>query len=203
MSGTNVTLPDPDDEPRGNKLQGWVQTDKAAHKSMWQLGVKHPTALTVLHFMVSKMQRGTNGIVMSAQALSEQIGVSSRTVQSAIAVLRDSKFVQVLKSGNTNVYIINSQVAWQGSRGFRFASFNAQITLSENEQDKTAEELQAESREMMEVPVMLFSGGPDEEIMDIEMDNDNPSDGSESPVMTDSSEPKTKVRKVRQGKLKL
>jgi tetrahydromethanopterin S-methyltransferase subunit H len=203
MSGTNVTLPNPDDEARGNRLQGWVQTDKAAHKSMWQLGVKHPTALTVLHFMVSKMQRGTNGIVMSAQALSDQIGISSRTVQSAISVLRDSKFVQVLKSGNTNVYIINSQVAWQGSRGFRYASFNAQITVSENEQGKTVEELQAESREMIGVPVMHISGGPDEEIMDIEMENESSLDASESPVITDSPEPKIKVKKVRQGKLKL
>lgn len=157
MAGKNITLPDPGDEQRGNKLQGWVQSDKAAHKAMWQLGVKHPTALTVLHFMVSKMQRGTNGVVMSAGALSKQMGISTRTVQTMIAVLRDSKFVQVLKSGNTNVYIINSKVAWQGERGQRYASFNAHITVDEQEQDKDVDQLIAESEEMIDVPVMLFS----------------------------------------------
>lgn len=157
MTGKNITLPDPDDEARGNKLQGWLQSDKAAHKAMWMLGVKHPTALAVLHFMVSKMQRGTNGVVISASALAKQMGISTRTVQATIAVLRDSKFVQVLKSGNTNVYIINSQVAWQGERGRRFASFNAQITVDEQEQEKPVDQLISEAEEMIDVPVMHFS----------------------------------------------
>ena len=156
----NVTLPAVLDEgdPRGNRVQGWTQTDQKAHKAMWQLGVKHPIAISVLHFMVSKLNRGTSGVVMSAGTIASEMGVSARTVQSAVATLRDCKFLQVLKTGNTNVYIINSQVAWRGDRGNRFASFNAEITISEKEQETDVDQLIAEGQELIPVPAMSFEG---------------------------------------------
>jgi hypothetical protein len=158
-NGSNVTVPTLTELPedgRGNRSQGWVQTEKKAHQAMWKLGVKHPMALSVLHFMVSRLNRGTNGVVISASALAQQMGISTRTVQSTIAVLRDCKFVQVLKTGNTNIYIINSQIAWQGDRGHRFSSFNAEILIHESEQEKPVDELIAEANEMLPVPVMEF-----------------------------------------------
>lgn len=151
----NITLPQ--EETRGNKTQGWLQSDKAAHQAMWQLGIKHPMALSVLHFMVSKLSRGTNGVVMSAAAIAKQMGISQRSVQNTIVILRDCKFVQVLKSGNANVYIINSRVAWQGERGARFASFNAQILVDESEQAQPVDELIHEAEEMLAVPLMHFN----------------------------------------------
>lgn len=157
----NITLPpaehDEVEEARGNKSQGWLQSDKAAHQAMWKLGIKHPMALSVLHFMVSKLSRGTNGVVISAAALAKQMGIAPRTVQNTIAVLRDCKFVQVLKSGNVNVYIINSRVAWQGERGMRHASFNAQILVDESEQAQPVDELIEQANELMHVPVMHFN----------------------------------------------
>ncbi|MDQ1817807.1 replication/maintenance protein RepL [Massilia sp. CCM 9210] len=160
-TGKNVTVPDADDDgdlpdARGNRTQGWVQTDKKAHQAMWQLGIKHPMALSVLHFMVSRLNRGTNGVIISAAALAKQMGISPRTVQSTITVLRDCKFVQVLKTGNTNVYIINAHVAWQGERGSRFAHFNAEITIDEQEQEKPVDELIEQAYKMLPVPIMEF-----------------------------------------------
>ncbi|MFZ6727677.1 replication/maintenance protein RepL [Undibacterium sp. MH2W] len=150
---TNVTLTK-EEEERGNQSQGWLQSDKSAHIKMWQLGLKHPSALAVLHFMISKLKRGANGIVISAPALARQMGISERTAKSATAILRDMKFVQILKSGNTNVYIVNSKVAWQGNRGMRYASFNAQLLVDEQEQVKSVEELGIEAGELIEVPQM-------------------------------------------------
>lgn len=147
----NVTLPE---EKRGNKSQGWLQSDKQSHIHMWQLGLKHPTALAVLHFMISKLTRGTNGIVISAPALARQMGISERTAKTATGILRDMKFVQILKSGNTNVYIVNSKVAWQGNRGMRYTAFNAQLLVDEQEQIKTIEELDIEADELLDVPIM-------------------------------------------------
>ena len=85
------------------------------------------------------------------------MGLAPRTVQNTITVLRDCTFVQVLKSGNVNVYIINSRVAWQGERGMRYASFNAQILVDESEQAKPVDELIEEANELMQVPVMTFN----------------------------------------------
>ena len=157
MTAKNITLPGQELETRGNKTQGWLQSDKEAHQAMWKLGIKHPMALAVLHFMVSKLSRGTNGVVISAAALAKQMGLAPRTVQNTITILRDCKFVQVLKSGNVNVYIINSRVAWQGDRGMRYASFNAQILVDESEQAQPVDELIAQAEEMMQVPVMHFN----------------------------------------------
>jgi hypothetical protein len=153
--GTNVVLPVAG--KRGNPSQGWLQSDKDSHTPMWQLGVKYPTALAVLHFMISRLQRGANGLVISAPALARAMGISERTAKSATAILRDMKFVQILKSGNTNVYIVNSRVAWQSARGARYASFNAQIVVDEHEQHRTVEEIEAEAESLNEVPVMEIS----------------------------------------------
>lgn len=159
---TNITLP-PDEDGRGNKTQGWLQSDKDAHKAMWQLGVKHPSALAVLHFMISKMSRGANGVVISAAAISRQMGISARTAQAAVAVLQQNRFVQILKSGNANVYVINSKVAWQGHRGLRYASFNAQLIVDEQEQTKELEKILQEAEELLEVPVMGMTPEDDED----------------------------------------
>lgn len=165
----NITLTD-DREPRpaGNHMQGWVQNDKESHQHMWKLGVKHPTALAVLHFMISRLNRGAAGIVISAPAMARAMGISERTAKSATAILKDKKFVQILKSGNTNVYIVNSRVAWQGPRGARHAVFNAQILVDETEQLKTIEELEIEASELIDVPL-------------IEMESFSKNEGNEIP----------------------
>lgn len=156
-SGTNITVPMPVANKRGNQSQGWIQSDKGSHTEMWQLGVKHPTALAVLHYMISRLQRGANGIVISAPALARAMGISERTAKSATAVLKEMKFVQVLKSGNTNIYIVNSRVAWQSVRGARYASFNAQIVVDEVEQGRTVEEIDLENSELIDVPLIEIS----------------------------------------------
>ena len=79
-------------------------------QAMWKLGVKHPIALSVLHFMVSKLSYSTDGLRISAAALARQMGIAPRTVQNTVKVLKDCNFIQVMKSGNVNVYIINSGI---------------------------------------------------------------------------------------------
>lgn len=152
MAGKNITVPG--EEGPGNHTQGWIQSDKDAHKAMWQLGVKHPSALAVLHFMISKLNRGAGGIAISAPALARAMSISERTAKSAVGILRDARFVQILKTGNTNIYIVNSKVAWQGKRGMRYATFNAQLIIDEQEQVRDLDELIKEADKLLDVPVM-------------------------------------------------
>lgn len=166
---TNLTLPKEDNltgpgpTPGNQGPQGWLQSDKQSHEAMWKLGTKYPTALAVLHFMISKLARGASGVIISAPAMARQMDISERSAKAAVAVLRDMKFVQILKSGNTNAYIVNSRVAWQGKRGFRYASFNAQIIVDEQEQARTVEELIQEGGELIDVPVMeVTDEGPEQ-----------------------------------------
>lgn len=144
----------------GRPLQGWTQTDVIAHDQMWRLGVKSPMALPLLHYMISHMVRKTTIFVASAKTLANELGCSDRTIQQAVKVLKNYNFLQVLKSGNANVYIINSQVAWRGARGMRHATFDATIHVSEVEQELSVEQLEEEAARLIPVPDMsIFHSG--------------------------------------------
>ena len=171
----NVTIPK--DVPAnidgsGNRLQGWVQTDKDVLDLMSKLALRQPAAMAVLTFMVSRLPRGSSGIVISSGALARKVGISERTVKRAVAILKEMRFVHVIKSGNTNAYVINSKVAWQGHRGHRHASFNVEMMVDEREQDQSVDELIIEGDELREVPniTMLYNA----EIADDVIDADEP-----------------------------
>jgi hypothetical protein len=153
---TNVTLPDEDKLNQRGFGQGWIMSDKKAHQAMWQLGVKAPMALAVLHFITSRMNRGTNSVIMSFEAMSSLIGVTQPTVKTAVKVLSEGKFIQILKSGKSNVYVVNHQVAWQGSRGARYAHFGAELIVHEKEQNKSVDELIEDSKALQKIPVIHF-----------------------------------------------
>lgn len=152
-SDTRITLMG---QQPGNVKQGWVQSDKLAHDAMWKVGMQNTIALPLLHYMVAHIKRGTNGMIVSAETLSRDLDVTTRTIQKAVAVLKQWNFVQVLKSGNANVYIINSQVCWQGNRGMRHATFNASIRVHEREQEKDVDQLIEENANLRSVPEMQF-----------------------------------------------
>ena len=71
----------------------------------------------------------------------------------------DARFIQILKSGKSNVYIINSQVAWQGERGARFAAFNSEIVLAEQEQIVPVDKLIEDAKELVTVPLLEPENG--------------------------------------------
>ena len=120
MLSKNVTLPDGEDA-RGN-VQGWLQVEEK-RTGRWRFGAKNGTALAVLHLLTGRLNRGTNAVIMSHEAIASALGITSRTARDSTKKLEAAKFVQVLKSGTSNVYVINSRVAWQGVRGMRHASF--------------------------------------------------------------------------------
>jgi len=146
----NISIPE---EKRGNRIQGWLQVEKATHQKMWQFGLKKPSALSVLLFLASRLNKGSNGVIISYKAMSSTMGISELTAKRAIKDLSEAKFIQVLKSGSANIYIVNSRVAWQGARGARFSNFNAEITLSEKEQTRPVDELITEMNELPMIPV--------------------------------------------------
>ena len=149
----NVTVLGDKENHRGN-VQGWVQTDKTAHQAMYKLNLQMPAALTVLHFMISRMARGTSGVVMSHQAIANQIGIHKQTVAKAISLLDKLQYIQTQKIGNQNVYILNGAVAWQGKRGYRYASFYANVLVDESEQSTPVDELIERAKTQKHIPVI-------------------------------------------------
>jgi hypothetical protein len=153
----NATIINPDEVHSRGAVQGWVQTDKKAHQEMARLAVKFPLAIAIIHFLSSRMHRGTNAVMISPDAMAQWLGISKSSVIRSINVLKEQNYIQVLKSGKSAIYVINNQVAWQGKRGYRFATFGAQVMIHESEQTEPVDTLIKNAKKLKPVPVPLYN----------------------------------------------
>jgi hypothetical protein len=95
-----------------------------------------------LMYMVNRMSR-SNALVVSQQAIANELGIKRESVNRAIKHLTDHNFMQVIKAGGASVYVVNSRVAWQGDRGARYAAFGADVIALETEQTGELDNLPA------------------------------------------------------------
>ena len=87
-----------------------------------------------LFMLLVKHMDGTNALAVSNIALSELLQVTTRTVQRAVKYLKDKGWVCVLKSGTSNVYIVNPDVAWTSyGNQKQYCKFQANVLLSSSE----------------------------------------------------------------------
>lgn len=114
----------------------WIQTDRSAHEA-WALLAKKPAASSVMHILCANLGEH-NAVVISQQTLAKICGLSERSVRRAIADLVDGNWIEVRQIGatrQTNAYIVNDRVAWQGARdGLKYSLFSANIVVSSSEQ---------------------------------------------------------------------
>jgi hypothetical protein len=114
---------------------GWLMVDKKPIQALKKLAIAHPIAMGCLMHFVENMSR-SNAYMASQKSIADQLGVSTIAIKKAVAVLENSRFIQIVKIGTANAYVVNTKVAWQGRRGERFAHFHADIIAYENEQQK-------------------------------------------------------------------
>ncbi len=97
---------------------------------------KNPTAGTILLWLVKHMGKD-NSLVVSQAALCEQLEVHRNTVTNAIRYLKEVKALDVYKTGTSNVYAINSEIAWKSSaENKQYAYFTSKVFLTASEQSK-------------------------------------------------------------------
>lgn len=148
MSSSKIGQPTKAEQRSG---MTWVQTDRAAHEAWGKLISSAPMAARLMHLLVAHMGEG-NAVVASQTVLGELMGRSNRdgkpvhrnTVRKAITRLEDERWIEVVTlggKGGTLAYVINSRVAWHGSRDqMRYARFSAQVVASESEQGGSIDE---------------------------------------------------------------
>jgi hypothetical protein len=112
---------------------GWLQFEKAGMKELQKLATKAPMAMAVLLYLTTNMSR-TNAIAVSQKAIASNAGISLRAVTSAIKLLAEHRFIEVIKVGGLSIFRVNTRLAWQGNRGERYAHFTAEIIAMESEQ---------------------------------------------------------------------
>lgn len=115
---------------------GYYMMSRAAEKNLRALQKENPTAALVFSVIRENMQMGTNAVTISNPVLAKILGKSARTVARATKHLAEHAYVQIVKVGNTNTYVVNEQVAFAGSKGQRKAVFSATVVAHECEQDE-------------------------------------------------------------------
>ena len=122
-------------ERSGKTNHGFVQVSRKDIDSLARLSLDAPKAHFVLWKIVSQMNN-QNALLVSQDTLKKLTGLSRPTLQRAVALLRERKWIQVTRVGTTNVYHVNSGVFWQSRAEGKFATFSAQVIADWEEQDE-------------------------------------------------------------------
>jgi len=138
-----------DVKPLSKNTADFVQVTRGYLSEMRKLQDKSPMALSVLLFLTERMTR-QNAIVISQPTLAEILGCNPSSVYRAINLLRSENWIQVIKIGQTNGYLVNSKVVWRSHQEKRYGYFNAEVIASEKEQTQSVEEL--ENQPLREIP---------------------------------------------------
>jgi hypothetical protein len=97
---------------------------------------ENPTSVKVFTWLLKQMDK-RNALVVSQQALAEALGIGRTTVHYAVNYLKEKKAIAVFKSGSTNIYAVNAQIAWKAdANGKKYALFDAAVYIADSEQDK-------------------------------------------------------------------
>ena len=115
----------------------WVQTERAAHEAWAGLIARAPRAAMLLHHFVAIM--GKNAVVISQKTLAKMLGVTDRTVRSAIADLVAQRWISVVKlngPGTVSAYVVNDRVAWGERRdNLPLSVFSATVVADQEDQE--------------------------------------------------------------------
>ncbi|WP_249198290.1 replication/maintenance protein RepL [Gluconobacter kondonii] len=130
----------------------WVQTERAAHEAWSTLMGQAPQAARLMHLLVARVG-DHNAVVISQKALAELMGVTDRTVRTAVKILQAGNWLEVRQIGDrgtVNAYVLNDRIVWTGPRdGIRHSLFSAAVVVSSAEQpDKDALDNQPPLRQL-------------------------------------------------------
>lgn len=121
---------------KNSPYQRWIQVNKDSYKAEDWLMAKSPVAYRIFKFLMNNMD-AYNAVMCSQTVLQEAFGISRTTVSRAIKLLSEKQYIEIYKSGGSNIYVVNKQIAWNSwGNNFVHGKFGANIILSESEQEE-------------------------------------------------------------------
>lgn len=112
----------------------FIMVFRSGMDAVTELAKNDGKAFALLNLIMKHMDR-ENALVASREVLSELLEFSIPTVDRKIKTLKAKKFLDVVKSGTSNIYVVNSGVAWTtyGNKK-QYSKFRATILVGKNEQ---------------------------------------------------------------------
>ena len=143
-------------ERKKSPYSKWIQVNNStdAYKVEDWLVANSPTAYRVFRFLASNMDN-FNAVICSYRVLQEKLGYSKATIERAIKFLREHKYIKVVRTGGSNIYMINKALYWNSwGSNYAYAEFGAKIIISSSEQDElTQNEIEIQIKKHKEVVV--------------------------------------------------
>lgn len=143
-------------ERKKSPFKKWTQlnNDEEAQEARYWLMKKSPIAYCVMDFLASNMDR-FNAVICSYKVMQEKFGYSRAALSEAIKLLKEHRYIDVKKSGTSNVYILNKRLYWNSwGTNYAYAEFGVNVIISASEQDKeTQAQIKIEIQKRQEVVV--------------------------------------------------
>jgi DNA-binding transcriptional ArsR family regulator len=118
---------------QAKKNRNFVQIYRDNMPEIRWLMNKNGTAAGILFFILEHMD-GKNALACSYTVFEDYFDVSKATVTRALKLLRDNGFIGVLKMGTSNVYVVNTEIAWTSWNNQKeYAFFEGNILVSRKE----------------------------------------------------------------------
>lgn len=124
-----------------HKNNNFIQVSKSSIADLRRLQVQDQFAAYLLFLFAEKMNK-QNAVIMSVKTIMQITDKSRATVMRAIKRLRDERWIQVVKVGTANAYVLNNVVFWSDYAYRRYATFSATIVASQDEQVENWEGIQ-------------------------------------------------------------
>lgn len=87
-----------------------------------------------LFMFITKHMDPNNSLCVSMKALQEILGYSRQTLSKAVKYLKDKGWLCVLKSGTTNIYILNPEIVWTSwANQKQYCKFKTNVIVSASE----------------------------------------------------------------------
>ena len=142
------------EEAKKSPYRQFLQVNQDNYKAEDWLMKTSPAAYRVLRFITQNMDN-FNALICSYAVFAETLGYSRQTVCNAVKLLKEKHFIDIAKTGNTNVYLINKELYWHSyGTNYARAQFGAKIIVSADEQEANEREkikLQAKRYKAIEV----------------------------------------------------
>jgi hypothetical protein len=121
----------------------FVQVSRSDLRAIADLGAKSSLALDLLMVLAQSMDK-QNAVMVSFKAMEQILKKSRPTLDRAVRLLKQDNWIQVVKVGTANAYVLNTSVFWTDKGDKRhLASFNARVVTTFDEQDKDLRECPA------------------------------------------------------------
>lgn len=94
-----------------------------------------PVAARVLNLFATEMNK-SNALQIPRISISKRLGVSLSSVDRAIRYLHENRYLDVLRSGRANTYVMNSEVVWTDKAWGRKEAeiFNCKVIMDWDDQ---------------------------------------------------------------------